>query len=91
MIKKWLVIIGLWLAQKGGWEAHKDCVIPHFTQSPTIIEDAKMFINQVDKGFPETSGEFKRREVYRALMNRFPGEKHRILALAIELAFADHE
>ena len=49
-----------------------------------LMESAKMIIGQT--GAMEGSGEFKRAQALRALMNRHPEARERECALAIELA-----
>ena len=49
-----------------------------------ISDLAKEFCEQVQEKFPDTSGEFKRSQVLRMLLNRFPQDKESQLALAIE-------
>lgn len=48
-----------------------------------LIASAKELMYQVDG--KEASGEFKRAQVLRALMNRHPTTPERVLALAIEV------
>ena len=49
-----------------------------------VLTLAKNLCGQVDT--QATSGEHKRGQVMRALMNRFPTTKERVLAAAIEIA-----
>jgi hypothetical protein len=88
MITQWLVRMGLWLAKKGGWTPDP-CARAHADVKTDVYESAQLLMDQVDAGFPYASGEFKRREVIRAMMNRHPSLRTRELALTLELAFQD--
>lgn len=101
MSTEWIVRFGLWIAGLGGWEppvctrAHEcalphECVRPHADIPSGLLASASMLIDQVETNFPSTSGELKRREVIRALMNRHPDLKPRALSMALEVAFHDH-
>ena len=81
-LRAWLVIVGLWLARLGGWAP------PTFTEmvSSELLASARMFIPHVRARFRGESGEFKRAQVLRGLLNRHPGALERDCALAIEIA-----
>lgn len=52
---------------------------------PTEIDQlADEFVKQVENKFNGESGEFKRSQVLRMLLNRFPTERESVLAMAIE-------
>jgi hypothetical protein len=78
MFKRWLVIVGLWLARHGGWTPS----IPILPDE--VLASAKLITTQTE-ALP-AGGEFKRREALRALMNRHPLTAIKDLALSIELA-----
>ena len=78
MFKRFLVRFGLWLARKGGYDAHNQGV------ASDIIDSAKLISEQAE-AMKGVSGEYKRREVLRSLMNRHPDANERDLNLAIEL------
>jgi hypothetical protein len=64
---------------------------PREKQLTSEVEDevmtaAKRLVGEVEKSFADMSGEFKRSQVMRALINIFPTKKAQDLALAIELA-----
>ncbi len=77
-MKTLLVKFGLWLARLGGWN--------EFTHGldPAILDSAKLMTTQAET--MGGSGEYRRREALRAMMNRHPKAPERDLALAIELA-----
>lgn len=78
MFKRFLVRFGLWLARKGGYGADNQGV------ESDIIDSARLITAQAES-MKGVSGEYKRREVLRSLMNRHPEAKERDLNLAIEL------
>jgi hypothetical protein len=86
MFKRWLVVVGLWLARQGGWvEAQHVVYIPAtIPVSDALIASAKEMVVQTEK--MPGGGEFKRREALRAMMNRHPDLPVKDLALAIEYA-----
>jgi len=52
---------------------------------PSEIENLAFdFVKQVEEKFKGESGEFKRSQVLRMLLNRFPSERESTLAMAIE-------
>lgn len=77
MLKRTLVKFGLWLARLGGWTPYNAGL------SNELIESAKLMIAQAGH-IAEVSGEYKRREVLRSLINRHPDIPERKLNLAIE-------
>lgn len=81
-IKAWVVRVGLWLATWGGW---RPCALPHLPGDP-LLESARALVADVDTRFAGTSGDFKRREALRVLMNQQPTAPTRDLSLLIELA-----
>lgn len=54
-----------------------------------ILEDARWAIRDVDGRHRDTSGEFRRRETLRMLLNRHPAARERDLAFAIEAAIQE--
>lgn len=87
-----LVKFGLWLARLGGWQEYR-CNLTHVPEGAQylnvpeeVLVSAQMFVGQVEKSFSTESGEFKRHEVLRALLNKHAGVSERICAQAIELA-----
>ena len=76
-MKRLIIRLARWLASKAGADL---IVFPRI--SDEILESAKMLCAQVE--VQETSGEHKRAQVLRALMNRHPEAKARVLAAAIE-------
>lgn len=85
MWKRWLVAFGLWLARQGGWEPPV-CPRDHPTEvTSPVLATARSVTHEVEQRFSEASGEFKRREALRVLLNHFPNRPVRELALAIEL------
>ncbi len=51
-----------------------------------LIDSARQLCHQLNEKQPDTSGEYKRSEVLRGLMNRHPGIRTGLLALSIEVA-----
>mgnify|MGYP001609679325 CR=1 FL=1 len=80
-VRVWLVRMGLWVAGIGGWVQRSDDLVP-----PDLFASAKMLAAQVQQQFGGQSGEFKRAQVMRALINRHPHARHADCGLAIELA-----
>jgi len=68
-----------WLLKLGGGVL---IAVPYIPAD--VIESARMFVSQADN-MPAPSGEFKRAQVLRALMNRHPDTRESTCALAIEL------
>ena len=79
ILRRMMVAFGLWLARLGGWH-------PVPLVSDDLMASARMFVAHVQEQFEEQSGEFKRSQCLRALLNRHPGATERDAALAIELA-----
>lgn len=77
-MKKILMAIAKFLAKLAGG---RFCVVP--TIADDIFASARMFCGQVNG--QATTGEHKRSQVLRALLNRHPGIKESTAALAIEL------
>lgn len=81
------------------WLGHETVVQPpaivHVTEevvidsrhgiSDEVFEHAEFAVQHVAKKFPGTSGDLKRAQAYRVLMNLEPEVSHRDLGLAIEL------
>lgn len=84
MIKRWMVVIGLWLARKGGWEEVQPLPLLPVPLDQAIFASAQLLVAQAEG--MKVSGEYRRREVLRGLMNRHPDATVKDLALAIELA-----
>lgn len=51
-----------------------------------VLREAERLVTDVERNFVDMSGEFKRSQVFRALLNIFPTHDPKDLALAIELA-----
>ena len=80
MFNKILIQIGLKLLF---WGAYK--ILPQSNiVSDKVALFAQMFCDKYE-ATPDVSGEWKRHQVYAALIKKFPLVKKRILALAIEL------
>lgn len=75
----WLSRLGLRLAERSGWRADNQV-------DDDLFGDAIRVVRMVERSFPEASGEFRRRDALRVLLNRFPAARERDLALAIEMA-----
>lgn len=60
------------------------CAQPHADHP--LLDDAKIVAEHVDGQFPGTSGEYRRAQGLRMLMNRHPEARERDCALALELA-----
>lgn len=81
-LKALLITVGLWLAQRGGWTP---CAVPHLP-SDDHVALAKAVVADVQARFGHTSGEFRRREALRVLLNLRPEAATRDLNLLIEVA-----
>ena len=80
MFNKILIQIGLKLLF---WGAYK--ILPQSNiVSDKVASFAQIFCDRYES-VPDVSGEWKRHQVYAALIKKFPVIKKRILALAIEL------
>ena len=82
IIRKAIVVLGLGIARLGGW-------VPLRLEdlaSAELAASARMFVEHVQRGFAGQSGEFRRSQALRALMNRHPEATERDCALVIELA-----
>lgn len=88
-LRGYLVVVGLWLARLGGWQETERLIeklVDRFPINDEILVSARMLVAHVEKNFAGHSGEFKRSQVLRALMNRHPGVAERDLSLHIEAA-----
>jgi hypothetical protein len=95
-MKNYLINILLRLLE---WLGHKTVVQPpaivHVTEeivvdskhglSDGLFEHTQFAVEHVAKKFPNTSGELKRAQAFRVLLNLEPEVSHRDLGLAIEL------
>ena len=76
------VRLGLWLARLGGW---KEPLYALWTLLPEdMLAEARLLIYKQEK--TGLSGEYKRHQVYAALIKRFPKSSKRLISLAIEYA-----
>jgi len=82
--RRWLIALGLWIARCAGWEDYTDVLVRHLP--PADLLEAAIRITAQLARRPGASGEFKRHEALRALLNMFPDARERDCALAIELA-----
>ena len=57
-----------------------------FGLDPVLARVTLGMVEQVESKFGEQSGEFKRHQVLRAMINTFPAASERDIAFAIELA-----
>ena len=76
-LKAWLVRV----AVAKGWVLQPEDLVP-----AEVLASARLLVAQVPQQFGGQSGEFKRAQVFRALMNRHPDARHADCGLAIELA-----
>lgn len=80
--------LGLWLAKQAGYNpVHEPSLAGASLDtlfSSEVMDKCLELIRHVEK-FP-TSGEHKRNQVLRAMMNFYPNMPHRDISLAIELA-----
>lgn len=76
-LKRWCVVVGLWLCRLGGF-------VPYEAPALDVLESARIFVAQANP--LGGSGEYRRNQALRALMNRHPEARERDLCLAIELA-----
>lgn len=83
--RRWLVGMGLTVARWGGWVSPIGRRYHGLEVHPEILESARLMTQQVEERFQGVSGEFKRREALRAMLNRHPDRPVRELALAIEM------
>ena len=74
----WKNKLALWLLKL---DKSQVVILPAMDED--FVESVKMFIKQV--GSVDASGEYKRAQVLRALMNRHPEVSEKICALAIEV------
>lgn len=86
MIHRWLVVLGLWLARRGGWVAPFSVVLP----APPLVAEAllvsaRRLYSEIERQAFH-NGEQKRHAALRAMLNLHPEAKERDLGLAIELA-----
>ena len=81
-MKKLLIKLAKALARAAGADL---VVLPHVPEN--VLSSARTFVSQVSGQV--TSGEHKRGQVMRALMNCYPNHKERILAAAIEIACSE--
>lgn len=75
-----LIKVGLKLLS---WGRYK--ILPQADYIPDDVNESVMVLCEKNEQLPDVSGEWKRHQVYSALIKRFPGVSKRILALAIEL------
>jgi hypothetical protein len=81
-LKRWCVVVGLWLARLGGVES---ITVPR-TMLP-LIPAARLMCAAVEAAVdPSTGGEYKRHQVYALMLKRYPEARKGHIALAIELA-----
>ena len=85
-MKKLLIRLGLWIACLGGWETPV-CSRTHLEKS-TYTRAACIFVKQMEQKAPATSGESKRHQVLRAMLNSFPAAREREVGRAIEEAIS---
>jgi hypothetical protein len=78
-----LIRFGLFIARKAGW-SESPCSLEHLP-SPDLLNHVKMVVADVETRFSQTSGDYKRREALRVLLNQF-NKPTRDLNLLIELA-----
>lgn len=77
-MKRWLVIIGLWVAKLGGYSR---AMVPDY-----VTATARKRVKEQNRRWQDRDGEAKRAAVYRSLVNEYPAVPKRILSLAIEEA-----
>lgn len=75
-----LIRIGLKLLS---WGKYK--ILPQAECIPDDVNESVMVLCEKNEGISGVSGEWKRHQVYAALIKRFPDVSKRLLALAIEL------
>lgn len=85
LMKQLMVRFGLWLAQRGGWTPEV-CSRVHADTDSELFKSACKFRDQIENSFAGASGEFKRNQALRAMLNSHPQASERDCALAIELA-----
>lgn len=96
-MRQLLIYIGLWIAKLGGWKAQALTPIPiksvcqgyHLDISDELLDTAKLLVAQVEDKFQGVSGEFKRAQALRALLNNHTKFSERQCSQAIEVAI-DH-
>lgn len=80
MFNQILIKIGLKLLSIGKYK-----ILPQADCIPITVSEYVMFLCEKFERTPEVSGEWKRHQVYAALIKEFPDISKRILALAIEV------
>lgn len=86
--KRLAVRVGLWLAQWGGWREAAPtppCALAHLPNDDQV-ELVRALLADIRERFMDVSGDYKRREALRVLLNIRPQAKERDLNLLIELA-----
>ena len=87
LIKRWLIVVGLWIAGLGGW---RPCAKIHLA-GDDLLQLARKVCEEVEMRFPQYSGELKRREAQRMLLNILPTALAREVNFLIELALQPGE
>lgn len=81
-----LVVLAFFL---GRWSVKPiQCPRGHLPVTP-LREEARAVVGHVEDLFPGTSGEYRRAQALRMMMNRNPAARERECALAIELAVSE--
>lgn len=83
-VRRQFVRLGLWLAALGGWTVPV-CQRPHVPDEAEVAH-ARVVVADVQQRFADTSGEYRRREALRVLLNHYPQARERDLNLLIEVA-----
>ena len=87
---RYLVRFGLWLARWGGWAEMPPappCSRPHLPDM-AYLDTARLVYHEIERQHFK-SGETKRHNALRALLNRHPEARERDLALALELVIQE--
>ena len=84
-----LIKVGLWIARLGGWRPAPAARVQ--APAPALLENARFFVAHVDEKFPRESGEFKRGQALRVLLNKHPEARERDCAWAIEHAIQERD
>ena len=82
-LRRLLVAVGLWVARRGGWTPipPPPCSLPPADQVALAVDICR----DVAARFADASGEARRREAQRVLMNCLPGLAARDRNLLLEL------
>lgn len=83
-VKRWAVLVGVWLATWGGWTP-APCSRAHLP-ADEALELVCAVVRDIAARFPEAPGPVKAREALRVLLNVLPAMRTRDLNLLIELA-----